>query len=74
VEVDRYIAYPGQACSYKIGQLKFRELRERALARLGPKFDVRDYHHQAIGTGALPMVVLEAKVDGWIAAGGGKTT
>lgn len=70
VEIDRYIAYPGQACAYKIGELKFRELRERATKTLGGKFDVRDYHHQAIGTGALPMAVLEAKVDAWIKDGG----
>lgn len=72
VEIDRYIAYPGQACAYKIGELKFRELRERAAKSLGGKFDVRDYHHQAIGTGALPMAVLEAKVDAWIKGGGGR--
>ncbi|PEQ13998.1 hypothetical protein B2G71_04405 [Novosphingobium sp. PC22D] len=71
VEIDRYIAYPGQACAYKIGQLKFSELRARAAADLGQRFDVRDYHHQAIGTGCLPMDVLEAKIDSWIAAGGG---
>ena len=73
VEIDRYIAYPGQACAYKIGQIKLSELRQRAAEKLGGKFDVRDYHHQAIGTGALPMDVLEAKVDDWIAAGGGMT-
>lgn len=74
VEIDRYIAYPGQACAYKIGELKFRELRERSARALGKRFDVRDYHHQALGTGALPMAVLEAKIDGWIEAGGGGFT
>ncbi len=72
VEIDRYIAYPGQACAYKIGELKFRALREKAAAALGSRFDIRDYHHQAIGTGCLPMDVLDAKVEGWIAHGGGK--
>ena len=71
VEIDRYIAYPGQACAYKIGELKFRELRETATKTLGHKFDVRDYHRQTLNTGALPMDVLDAKIRGWIAAGGG---
>lgn len=72
VEIDRYIAYPGQACAYKIGELKFRELRIAAAKALGGRFDVRDYHEQALGTGALPMDVLDAKVRRWIAAGGGR--
>lgn len=71
VEIDRYIAYPGQACAYKIGELKFRQLREEATKTLGPEFDVRDYHRQVLNTGALPMDVLDAKIRGWIAAGGG---
>lgn len=73
VEIDRYIAFPGQACAYKVGELKFRELRERANARLGRGFDVRDYHHQVLDTGCLPLDVLEGKIDGWIAAGGGRS-
>ena len=68
VEIDRYIAFPGQACAYKIGELKFRELRNRASAALGARFDVRDYHRQALNTGALPMDVLDAKITAWIAA------
>ncbi|TKD50749.1 DUF885 domain-containing protein [Sphingomonas baiyangensis] len=72
VEIDRYIAYPGQACAYKIGELKFRELREAAQAKLGSRFDVRDYHEQALSTGALPMDVLDAKIRRWIDAGGGR--
>lgn len=72
VEIDRYIAYPGQACSYKIGELKFRELRNAAAEALGSRFDIRDYHQQVLSTGALPMDVLDAKIRDWIAAGGGK--
>jgi uncharacterized protein (DUF885 family) len=53
--------------------LKIRELRDRASRRLGERFDVRDYHHQVIGTGCLPMDVLETKVANWIATGGGMT-
>ena len=69
-ETERYIAIPGQALSYKIGQLKISELRARAEAKLGPKFDIRRFHEQVLGTGALPLAVLEAKIDDWIAAGG----
>ncbi|MBB5686876.1 DUF885 domain-containing protein [Sphingobium boeckii] len=66
VEIDRYIAYPGQACAYKIGELKFRELRIRAEKALKDQFDVRDYHREALNTGAIPMDVLEAKIENWI--------
>ena len=68
VEIDRYIAHPGQACAYKIGELKLRELRERSARVLGAGFDVRDYHREVLNTGALPMDVLEAKITGWIAS------
>lgn len=71
VEIDRYISYPGQACSYKIGELKFHELRARAAEALGDRFDIRDYHHQLLDTGALPMAIVEAKIDNWITQGGG---
>ncbi len=67
-EVERYIAIPSQALSYKIGQLKIRELRTRAEAVLGDKFDVKEFHNQVLTTGALPLVVLEAKIDRWIAS------
>lgn len=68
VEIDRYISYPGQACAYKIGELKFRELRTRAEKALKTKFDVRDYHREALNTGAIPMDVLDAKIQSWIAS------
>ncbi len=67
-EVERYIAIPGQALAYKIGQLKIRELRTRAEKALGDRFDIRAFHAQVLGTGALPLAVLEAKIDDWIAA------
>ena len=67
-EVERYMALPGQALSYKIGQLKIIELRERAQQALGDKFSNSEFHNQVLTDGSLPMAVLEAKIDAWIAA------
>ena len=67
-EVERYIAMPAQALSYKIGALTIQRLRAKAENALGPRFDIRAFHEQVLGSGALPLPVLEAKIDGWIAA------
>ncbi len=69
-EVERYIAIPAQALSYKIGALTIQRLRKKAEAALGAKFDIRAFHEQVLGSGALPLPILEAKIDRWIAAGG----
>jgi len=66
-ETDRYIAWPAQALSYKLGQLKIRELRERAQKELGPKFDIRIFHDEMLDGGTLPLDLLEARTDKWIA-------
>ena len=66
-ETDRYIAWPAQALSYKLGQLKFRELRERASQVLGTKFDVRRFHDEMLNGGALPLDLLDARTTEWIA-------
>ncbi len=66
-ETDRYIAWPGQALSYKLGQLKFRELRERAKTELGPKFDIRTFHDEMLNGGSLPLDLLDARTNEWIA-------
>jgi uncharacterized protein (DUF885 family) len=67
-ETDRYISGPGQACSYKLGQLKIRELRERAKQQLGTKFDLKTFHDEILSGGALPLDVLDARVNRWIKA------
>ncbi|HEY5711166.1 MAG TPA: DUF885 domain-containing protein [Allosphingosinicella sp.] len=67
-EVERYIAIPGQALAYKVGQLKILELRARAEQALGPRFNLSDFHAQILMTGALPLVVLEQKINDWIAS------
>jgi uncharacterized protein (DUF885 family) len=66
-ETDRYISWPAQALSYKLGQLKFRELRERAQRKLGSKFDIRSFHDEMLDGGMLPLDLLDARTDKWIA-------
>jgi uncharacterized protein (DUF885 family) len=66
-EVDRYIAWPAQALSYKMGQMKILELRARAQKELGPKFDLRAFHDAVLDQGPLPLDLLETRIDAWIA-------
>lgn len=70
-EVERYITNPGQATSYKIGELKIEELRAKAEATLGDRFDIKDFHAVVLGSGSVPLDVLADQVNAWIAAGGG---
>ncbi|HXQ30694.1 MAG TPA: DUF885 domain-containing protein [Steroidobacteraceae bacterium] len=66
-EVERYMGNPGQACAYKVGQLKILELRDRARAALGPRFDLKDFHAVVLDNGGVPLTLLEKLVDEWIA-------
>ena len=65
-EIERYMATPGQALSYKMGQIKIRELRTEAEMKLGKNFDVREFHNQVLNSGSLPLVLLEQKIENWI--------
>jgi uncharacterized protein (DUF885 family) len=65
-EVDRYVVYPGQACSYMLGLLKIIELREKARAALGDRFSMKAYHNAVLGAGAVPLQILESEVDRFI--------
>ena len=66
-ETNRYISWPGQALSYKMGQLEILDLRAHAQKELGSKFDIKEFHDQVIDSGALPLDVLQVQIDDWIA-------
>ncbi|HPC10988.1 MAG TPA: DUF885 domain-containing protein, partial [candidate division Zixibacteria bacterium] len=67
VEIDRYIVWPGQAVSYKTGEMKIKALRRRAEERLGERFDIRAFHDELLAHGCLPLTVLEERMAGWLA-------
>jgi uncharacterized protein (DUF885 family) len=66
-EIDRYVVWPGQACSYMIGELKIVELRERAKAALGGNFRLSEFHNRVLGSGRVPLPIMEQDIDNWIA-------
>ena len=67
-EIERYAAIPGQACAYKLGMLRIQEMRARAEAELGDKFNLKEFHDQVLLSGAMPMEVLDARITRWIAS------
>ena len=67
-EVERYVVNPGQACSYMIGQLKLLELRDKARKALGDRFNIRDFHNAVLGSGTVPLELLEKRVDAYVTA------
>jgi uncharacterized protein (DUF885 family) len=71
-EVERYVVFPGQACSYMMGELKILALRDKARKALGDKFSLREFHNVVLQTGTVPLDILERQVDAWIRAQGGK--
>ena len=72
VEIDRYLVWPGQALAYKVGQLKIKEIRARAEEALGNNFNIRQFHDALLGAGALPLNVLETRMNNWIESQGGE--
>lgn len=66
-EVDRYMAIPGQALAYKVGEMKIAQLREQAQRELGPRFDVRAFHSEVLKDGSVPLDILQDKIQRWIA-------
>ena len=73
-EVDRYVVMPGQATSYKVGQLEMIRLRDKAREALGERFDPREFHNRVLLTGVVPLSLLEREIDAWIQEAGGERT
>ena len=67
-EVERFMALPGQTLAYRVGEIKIRLLRDKAKAELGDRFDPREFHHEILKDGSMPLEILEAKIDRWIAS------